>query len=314
VQIGKSNWASSPTEFLTLARGQTAPKSTNFALYIGVGTYALPGIPALPAGKSLDHFAETMKLHCGYTDSSRIIVLKDRDATLTRIKEAFEQLRSSTQAGDEVAIYWNGHGVRMAATESTHSPDGQRGYLIPYDVKTVADNSNLPDAKSMISDLQLAQWINSMNDRKIFVFLDACFAGTFVEAPIVRQSFALLGGEQSPEILSQSVSDDRAPEPGVDFLGNVMARTRSILRDDAVVICASQRDEESWAIAGVAIATRFFCETVNKASGSLTVDDVFNSMSRDIPAELTRQRRTHPQITIQVPVLQGKAKEFVLKK
>ena len=182
---------------------------------------------------------------------------------------------------------------------------------MPYDVRLISDDSDQLDPNSMISDLQFGQMINRIKDRNIFVFIDVCFAGTFVEAPVTRQDFS------PAEVPAQSAPGNEMIEPGFDFLGNVLARTRSIFRDDAVVICASQRNEVSWAIrrdGGTAIATRFFSEALEKGSAPLTVDDVFNSMSETIPAFLQDLRRRHPHISMQIPVLQGDAKKFILKK
>ena len=220
------------------------------------------------------------------------------------IRDAFNRLRDSTQAGDEVVIYWNGHGTRLASTVKMHSPDGQRGYLMPYDTKLV--DSGLHDAKTMISDLEFGNWINSMNNRKIFIFLDTCYAGTFIESPTVHST--------SQTGKTSAVKNTEESEFEFNFLEKMLSRSKSIYKDDAIVICASLRSEVSWAVPDeYALATHFFCETVRQSSGILTVDSAFVDMSRKVLAEIRLLKQDNPQVTLQTPVLQGNARRFVLR-
>lgn len=302
------------TEVLTLPKGGIPPKPAKFALYVGIEKYVDKKLDDLPAVSSMQLFSETMAKYCGYSDRKRIVFLTNKDASLRGIREAFDRLRESTQAGDEVVIYWNGHGTHLAATEKKHSPDGRRGYLMPYDTKMLA--SGIYDAETMISDLEFGNWINAMNDRKIFIFLDTCYSGTFVEATTSPVSSRV--GKPSKVEIANSVRPENKKKSGdaefeFDFLKRMMDRSRSILKDDAVVICASQRNEDSWAVEGeYAIATRLFCAAIQQASGTFTVENAFSVMSRNMPAAIETLRKRDSIVTPQTPVLQGNAKRFFL--
>ena len=300
-------WGSNFNYVMTHPKDAILPSSMQYAVYIGVGKYAINDISELPAAANVNRFKKVMNEHAGFgvDEKGRTIVLTDEQATLEKIRGALTQLRTKTKAGDTIAIYWNGHGHRMTATEALHSPDGQRGYLIPYDAKTVAGSSDLPDPKTMMSDLEFGQLVRDINDRKIFIFIDACFAGTFVEAPqVVAQS------------VFQRPTAQAKIEDGVNFFGPTIAKlgnTRSVYKEDAVVICASQRDEVSWAIGNSAIATKVFCDILESKSGPLSVERIFFDLSLTVTDELTKKQTTNPEITIQRPVLQGKADTFILK-
>jgi hypothetical protein len=302
---GSGFWDSDRVEITTLPKNSThKPKQGKFGLFIAVGKYQIPSLSLLPSVQNIEIVTETFQ-QLGY-DGNAVITLVDENATLANIKKAFAKLYESTDAGDEVVIYWFGHGDRMAATEATDSPDGERGYLIPYDSKERRPDSGLFVPETLISDLEFGNMIKEIKNRKVLVIIDACFSGTFIDPASQEQ--------KTPD--GQVATENAEEKPLFDFKTRLDAfRTKSISQKDAVAITAAARDEKAWAVKDrFSIATMLLCKHLIRLEDSASVYDVFQAMKDDVLKFIAEQQEKNPSFTIQTPLIQGNAEQFLLKK
>ncbi|MDR0705315.1 MAG: caspase family protein [Planctomycetaceae bacterium] len=302
---GSGFWDSDRVEITTLPKNSTdKPKQGKFGLFIAVGKYQIPGLSPLPSLQNIEIVTKTFQ-QLGY-DGNSVITLVDENATLANIKKAFAQLYESTDAGDEVVIYWFGHGDRMAATEAADSPDGERGYLIPYDSKERSPDSGLFDPETLISDLEFGNMIKEIKNRKVLVIIDACFSGTFIDP----------ASQEKKDTNSQVATENAEEKPFFDFKTSLDAfRTKSISQKDAVAITASARDEKAWAVKDkFSIATMLLCKHLIRLEDSASVYDIFQAMKDDVLKFIAEQQEKNPSFTIQTPLIQGNAEQFLLKK
>ncbi|MDR0609750.1 MAG: caspase family protein [Planctomycetaceae bacterium] len=302
---GSGFWDSDRVEITTLPKNSTdKPKQGKFGLFIAVGKYQIPSLSPLPSIQNIEIVTKTFQ-QLGY-DGNAVITLVDENATRANIKKAFAQLYESTEAGDEVVIYWFGHGDRMAATEITDSPDGERGYLLPYDSKERKPDSGLFVPETLISDLEFGNMIKEIKNRKVLVIIDACFSGTFIDPASLENI--------NPD--SQVATQHTEENPFFDFKKSLDAfRTRSISQKDAVAITAAARDEKAWAVKDrFSVATMLLCKHLIQMEDSATIRDVFQAMKNDVLKFIAEQQKNNPSFTIQTPLIQGNAEQFLLKK
>ncbi|KAH7337409.1 caspase domain-containing protein [Rhizoctonia solani] len=136
--------------------------------------------------------------------SSNLLCLFDNEATREGILAAFQSHlidNPDIQPYDPIVIYFAGHGDRMPAPESWHTPDGMVEMILPHDASFASSGTDNPsdqdvDARSTrrtntkvadeeyihgISDLTLAFLLYQLSQKKgnnITVILDSCHSGS----------------------------------------------------------------------------------------------------------------------------------------
>jgi hypothetical protein len=303
---GNDFWAEDTVEVQTLPKDGSISKSQNgkFAVLIGIGKYKNAEVRPLPATKAIKMISTEIAKY-GYDDNGAA-TLVDEQATRANLIDAFGRLQESTQAGDEIFIYWFGHGDRQAATEAKDSPDGQRGYLLPYDTKEVEADTGIFDPQSVISDIELGDIIKTLKDRKIFVFIDACFSGTFIDPQSQKNKnkYPIDNDKESGEEIAM-----------FDFKSYLSKfQSRSISQKDAVVITATARNEEGWANKNGSFATIAFCTSLNNIKNEASVEDIYRKMKPILRQITNEAQKNNSAIGIQTPLIQGAADKFILKK
>ena len=140
----------------------TDARPTRHALFVGIGQYSAPGVPAL-AGVVHD-MASAAKIAAALAISpAQTTVLRDREATAERIRAEIARLAERVRPGDRVFFYYSGHGTRWQ--EVLGAPSCTEGLMATDGV--VLTNSELGELLHPIA----------RRADKMLVFYDACFSG-----------------------------------------------------------------------------------------------------------------------------------------
>lgn len=142
-------------------RGLPAARSSAHALILAIGEYG-PGIPLLK-GVRYDADAAVLMANGMGVPAANITVLRDQELTLEGLRRAFDVLETKVAPGDEVFIYYSGHGTRVTVPEA----GGERC----ADALLAADGQALLDAELETRLRRLAERV-----RRVVSFFDACHA------------------------------------------------------------------------------------------------------------------------------------------
>ncbi|MDO4583370.1 MAG: caspase family protein [Planctomycetia bacterium] len=141
-------------------------KTNRFLICIGVSHYEDEKIPPLPpCTKDVKNLARYF-LSQGLPEN-HIVVLLDEQVTMANIRALFcEELPQITKPGDEVILFWTGHG-NQCADENGDEKDGKDETLVLYDSRRL-------EPETQLLDDTFGRWIQNLDGRKILVILDAC--------------------------------------------------------------------------------------------------------------------------------------------
>ncbi len=114
---------------------------------------------------------------CAYP-TDRIRILSDEAASRDGIAAALDELAEAASEDPDatVLVYYSGHGWRHA------TDDGERYFLIPYDVKPHELTSSALPAEDFIGGLR------NLRSRRVLVMMDTCHASAMADAkdPLVK--------------------------------------------------------------------------------------------------------------------------------
>lgn len=132
----------------------------NHLLVIGIDDYVSP-IPKLFNAKN-DALAFKKVLVNQYSFSEKdCISLLNQEATKKKIYHAFDTLLRKVKKGDNVVIYFSGHGVYFSPTK--------RGYWIPADGQS-------KDRTTFLSNSDVLDVIKNLKAKHVFCAVDSCFS------------------------------------------------------------------------------------------------------------------------------------------
>jgi len=143
-------------------RGLPAARSSAHALILAIGEYGA-GIPPLK-GVRHDADAAVMMANGMGVPAGNITVLRDGELTLAGLRRAFDALEARVAPGDQVFIYYSGHGTRMAVPEA----GGERC----AEALLAADGQAMLDEELEARLRRLAE-----RARRVVSFFDACHSG-----------------------------------------------------------------------------------------------------------------------------------------
>jgi uncharacterized caspase-like protein len=151
-------------------------RAENYALVVGVNEcpdFRLPNgrrpLPLRGAEADADAIAQLLIRDYGFP-AKNVVLLKGRDATYARIKEAFIRLTAPLRGRDTFVFHFSGHGTQVEDRPPLDEPDGLDEALCPYDANDKEEN--------LIIDDELGQWLDQVQAGQITVLLDCCHAGT----------------------------------------------------------------------------------------------------------------------------------------
>lgn len=274
-----SGWAEHSVEILTHARDQEPPKqrARRVGVFIGISDYQDARIRDLRVSH-LDarQMASVMKEH-GQLDHA--IVLVNEQATLEAIKKAIcETLKGQTAPGDEVFIYWSGHGGRCS-DDGGDEKDGFDEYLVPHN----GSMKNLEAIRnSMVIDDAFGRWVQELDGRRVVVILDTCFSG--------GQSAASKG---LPGVPSKAAE--------FDFFDGDFARAKDLKQEESAVLASSAADQVSMERkeGGLSVMTHILATMLAEDKEGVTLSAAFGKLKEAVPAYV---REAFPGVE-QTPVL-----------
>jgi len=177
--------------------------SANHALIMTIGTYSnpnanLPGIDLDAQNAAL--IAKTMGV-----PEANIQYLKDNSLTLAGFQKAFSDLGQKVKTGDNVFVYYSGHGTQMDAGGGQCSEG-----MVTYDMKAFRD----ADIQKNLNEL-------SQKAGRVVMMNDSCFSGGQAQSKSTRS----ISGKS---IVSKAFKLSQAPSGYVCGEAINMKMTRSV--------------------------------------------------------------------------------------
>ncbi|MBK6859372.1 MAG: tetratricopeptide repeat protein [Saprospiraceae bacterium] len=151
--------------------GQQSVVSNTYAVVVGISDYQDPGIPDLRfADKDAEAFANYLRSDAGgKLDNDHLKVLINQQATMAQFGIALDWLMESAKEGDQVIIYFSGHGDVEKKTLT------QPGFLLCWDAPARVYISGGAFALPMLQEV--VSTISIQNKAKVIVITDACRSG-----------------------------------------------------------------------------------------------------------------------------------------
>lgn len=153
------------------------------ALLVGVGAY--PGLQA-PAqlqgpASDVDAMRAVLTERWGF-DPKDVVVLKDRGATKAAILRELAELQRRSTSGDEVLIYFSGHGTSaFDSVNATPVPHGS-GAFVPSDFNTASAARGVDGLIVGRRDLLPLLQALDQGERQLWVISDSCYSGQQVRS------------------------------------------------------------------------------------------------------------------------------------
>ncbi|MFO1269396.1 MAG: caspase family protein [Rubrivivax sp.] len=211
---------------LTVALATCAAAATpkRLALLIGIGQYADKRIPTLEGpAHDIEAMQAALREHWGFA-AADITVLRDRAATREAILGAIEQLERASASGDQLFIYFSGHGTSAGDRTLSLPLPHSSGAFVPHVVRV--DGTKAEIAAGLIvgaRDLRPRLARLDAGGRQVLVVSDSCYSGQ-----AVRMLGALPGGVRlRPRHLSIEALSGNTDAAGATATTTTRSATRS---------------------------------------------------------------------------------------
>lgn len=176
------------SSLLCLAPAHAEPK--RIALLVGVGLYPnWPGAKTLFGPKpDVESLRDVLIRRWGF-DATNIKTLVDNQATKAAIVAELRALAGRSKPGDEVLVYFSGHGTSALDQLGLAVPHGS-GAFVPYDA-----NPRKPDIMQALiigrTDFVPVFSALEQSGRKLWVISDSCYSGQQVRSSHIGQDYEL---------------------------------------------------------------------------------------------------------------------------
>ena len=124
-------------------------------------------------------------------ERNKITTLINEQATKANILSEIDKLYQVSEAGDDIFIYFSGHGTSSFDRKIRFPLPTTSGAFIPYDVfpKQSTDKSS---PKLVVGRTDLLPRLKKLDqgNRNVFVVVDACYSGNTVRGRSVNSLFA----------------------------------------------------------------------------------------------------------------------------
>ena len=164
--------------FIPSSKKNLSATGKSFAVVIGISDYQEEGIHDLNyADKDAEAFADFLRSPAGGSlDQDHLQLLTNKNATAGQVAAALDWLLEQTKEGDQVTIYFSGHGDVERKTIS------QPGFLLCWDspakVYMGGGTFGLAYFQEIITTLSV------QNKAKVVVITDVCHAGKLAGSQI----------------------------------------------------------------------------------------------------------------------------------
>jgi hypothetical protein len=275
-------WSALAATLPLLAFGPVSPRtaSNHWALIVGVTDYVnftdvdggdLPG-----AEHDATAMRDVLVARWGFP-TENVHLLLNRDATRAAIEQQINGwLKSSVQAGDQVLVYFAGHGSQTW-DENGDEDDGLDETIAPSDV--------LPDSpRNDITDDVLGEWLRALPSTSVVYIHDNCNAGTGTRSAtpfsrarkLARDPNALSGPRPSRRAVG-----DAEDQSGFDIASRDVLELAAAQPDQAAVDAYFPGAEGTEAFHGGAFTT-YLVQQLWRAPASATYDQVFRSVRESL--------------------------------
>ena len=195
------------------ARPSTAGRR---ALLIGIDAYQSVSPLKGPVNDANDVAAFLVE-RAGFRQQD-LRVLLDAEATRDNILAAIEEwLIHGTQPGDNVLLYFSGHGFQQPDADGDET-DRLDETLVPVDVRV--DEGRM--VRGMITDDEIAALLDRLADRRTYVVVDACHSGTSTRAVSGGESWRYTKTPRLPDGAPLRVARTRGVSGTVQRVGSVV--------------------------------------------------------------------------------------------
>lgn len=241
------------------------------ALIVGISAHMHDEITHLPACRN--DATQIGRILTSQLGKENVVILIDAQATLANVRQQFDRLVRSTQPGDDIIIYWSGHGQRSSDDDGDEK-DGLEEFLVTYD-SDIRDVDSI--RRTMLSDDEFGNLLLRLFGRRIVVFLDACYSG---------------GQAKGTSLPGQATKGLGAAgtETAFDFIdGEINALAKDIKQKNVAVICSSTADQVSFVCLNQGMSVMsFFIHKNLKTHESVTLRNLFNDVSQNVAAYVKR--------------------------
>lgn len=155
----------------------TGALAQKYALLVGISDYKSVNIKDLEGPKYDVDSLQTILPAWGISRANTQ-VLVDAQATKQNIIKALQRLEQNTRSGDQLFIYFSGHGTSPFDDQLGLDMAHTTGAFLPFDSLFSEKVSRAQLLNSLIvGQRDLQPWLKKMDkDRQVFVVIDACFS------------------------------------------------------------------------------------------------------------------------------------------
>lgn len=238
-----------------------------YAVCVGINAFADANIRDLKCGRPDAERTAAALREFGQVDE--VVLLVDRQATRRAIERAvFYDLPRKARPGDEVIIFWSGHGGRLRDRAGA-----MHEYLVPHDGVS-------GEPATMVLEEVFARWIRELDGRTVGIVLDACFSGGVVASSKGLDGPALPAGEK-----------------GMLFFGQ-FKRIKDLGQAGVEALAASTQEQVAWEMPSAddgSVLTHFMLKSLRAPETDLNGDrrisigEVFHGVKQPV-ADYVRRR------------------------
>jgi hypothetical protein len=163
---------------IALAVSLTA-NGAQHALLIGISDY--PGIRSLEGPLNDVELMDAILHEYWNFNQPNIIKLTNEQATKRNINSAIKSLAKNGKQGDQILIYFSGHGTSAADVTLPVTLPRKTGALIPHDIADVRDEKDLLE-RLLIGKRDIRPLLRQFDEAGMHVLMviDACYSGNVV--------------------------------------------------------------------------------------------------------------------------------------
>ena len=186
-----------------------------------------------PANDAID-MAELLVEQAGFKQRD-VRVLLDNEATRVNILAAIEEwLIEGTNSGDDVLLYFSGHGFQQPDADGDES-DRLDETLVPVDAWV--DEGRV--VRGMITDDEIGALLERLAGRRVYVVVDACHSGTSTRAAPSNESWRYVKAPRLPDGAPLRVSRSRG-------VSGTVAKSETFLRpsDSNMIVWTAVRADQ----------------------------------------------------------------------
>ena len=174
-------------------RGEQSATAKKRALLIGIDAYQAVSPLNGPVNDANDVAAFLVE-RAGFRQRD-LRMLLNAEATRANILAAIEEwLIAGTQPGDDVLLYFSGHGFQQPDADGDET-DQLDETLVPVDARV--DEGRM--VRGMITDDEIAALLDRLADRRTYVVVDACHSGTSTRAVSDGESWRYAKAPRLPD-------------------------------------------------------------------------------------------------------------------